>query len=611
MTLKVTVLIVNYNGEASVGRAIESALSQRFPRDAYEILAVDDGSTDRSVQILESYQLRIRTLRLVHGGLPAACNEGIRNARGTYLVRLDADDELEPDLLAETVAVLDREPGVALVTTDRWVVHDATGKIERVWVDADNLYDYIAPGVMFRTPALLEVGLYNQLYWEEYDLFVRLLTRYAARHIAQPLYRYHRHPGSMTANIEDRWRGWEALIHTWGADGLRRFGRNAELEAVAASLHPEGPVEGRVLSAAHDAGGCNAILPVLKSLTAAGVPITILADGPAYRILTANGLAAHRVTLEEARAGLSRHVEAWQPDAVLVSTSHGPSLEDCVIAEARRRNIPSVGILDAWLLYDERFVKGTDRWAYLPDTLVVMDELAKQEMVQLGAPGERLLPLGQPQFDQLQARAASMTDEGKKRVRASLGLSPGERYLLFLSQDMERFYGGRAHALATLGYTEVIVLEHLCESLRRVSQRRGGVIRLVVKLHPREDPDKYAAFNLPVIQEADPYELMMSADLVVGMDTVLLVEAGWLGCPTLSFQPGRKSPDSLVTNRLGIGRFCYDPSSLDGMLDTLLYHADQRDAAVRTMRGFQISPGATGRVTNLVLSLLRVKEQVQ
>ena len=336
--------------------------------------------------------------------------------------------------------------------------------------------------------------------------------------------------------------------------------------------------------------------------------LAIWADGPAHAILAAEGLAPVRLARQEARARIGSVFDAWLPDVVVVGNSCGPSLEDVFVEAARRRGIPSVGVLNTWLLYDQKFADGADLWAYMPDQLVVMDELSKEEMVKLGAPAERLLPLGQPQFDELHHRRASFTEADKRAVRATLGAAPAERLVLFLSQDMENFYGGAEAVLAELGFSEYMVFDLLKESLRRLAHRRRDVVRLAVKLHPRETASKYASSGIPVVKEADAYRLMMSADLVVGMDTILLIEAGVLGCPTLSVQPHRKGVDSLVTNRLGLGRFCYDPNALDAHLDALLYDPSHREAAIRDMQRFTPRTGATQRVTELTQRHLLVQE---
>lgn len=360
----------------------------------------------------------------------------------------------------------------------------------------------------------------------------------------------------------------------------------------------------RILVAAHDAGGSNAVAPVLKELATRRMPLSIFADGPAYELLSTQALDVQRLELEEAGARVGLLFDSCRPRLLLVGNSCGPSLEDRFVVEARKRKVPSVGILDSWLLYDRKFSDGTDPWAFLPDTLIVMDAIAKNDMVGLGAPQERLLPLGQPQFDQLQIRAKAFGEAAKQTVRASLGVPGQETLVLFLSQDMERFYGGREAALDSLGYTEYMVLDLLKERLSRLAARHGRIFHLVIKLHPRDDVLKYRGYGLSVVRNADPYSLMLSSDLVVGMDSILLIEGGLMGCPTLSLQPSRKGPDTLVTNRLGFGQYCYETDEVERKIEALLFDQIAREAAVRAMQRFSIKLGATERITKWILSAL-------
>lgn len=241
-TPNVTVLVANYNGRPLLGRAIASALAQTIEREAFEILVADDGSTDESLASLKAHGAAIRVLALPHRGLPATCNAGIHAARGRFLIRLDADDELEPTALEDLAAALDAHPDAVFVTADRTDIELATGRADVVRVDAGNMYDLIAPGVMFRTSAVAAVGMYDSLYWEEYDLFLRLLLTGRSCHLPKPLYRYYRHGRSMTANAESRRSGWDELIAKWGIERLRLFGRSTELEDVIASQWKKAPL---------------------------------------------------------------------------------------------------------------------------------------------------------------------------------------------------------------------------------------------------------------------------------------------------------------------------------------------------------------------------------
>ena len=91
----VSILIPVYNAEGFVAEAIQSALDQTWP--AKEIIAVDDGSTDRSLEILKSFGLRIRVIEQENRGASAARNRALSEAQGEFIQYLDADDFLAAD----------------------------------------------------------------------------------------------------------------------------------------------------------------------------------------------------------------------------------------------------------------------------------------------------------------------------------------------------------------------------------------------------------------------------------------------------------------------------------------------------------------------------------
>jgi len=227
---KVTVLIASCNYGCYVGRAIQSTLNQTFSRHDYEILVVDDGSTDDTGDRLRQFEGQIRLYQQQNLGLARACNAGIKLSQGRYLIRLDADDELEPEALFEMTSVLDRNCDVELVCADRWEI-GSDGHESLVEVDLGNIFSLIAPGVMFRTRCLHDVGMYRPLFWEEHDLMIRLYERYKPACIKKPLYRYYQHSGSMTQDPERRRQGWMELVEIWGVDELRKWGYSEDLEA--------------------------------------------------------------------------------------------------------------------------------------------------------------------------------------------------------------------------------------------------------------------------------------------------------------------------------------------------------------------------------------------
>jgi len=104
--LSVSVVIPVYNAERYIGKAIESALRQTHP--PLEVIVIDDGSTDSTADVANSFGDRIRCVRQANAGPARARNRGVRESRGEFVAFLDADDEWLPEHLEEAARVLDR-----------------------------------------------------------------------------------------------------------------------------------------------------------------------------------------------------------------------------------------------------------------------------------------------------------------------------------------------------------------------------------------------------------------------------------------------------------------------------------------------------------------------
>ncbi len=119
-----SILLPTYNSERYVANAIESALEQSRAADC-EIIIIDDGSTDRTLEIVQKYAGKmVRVYAQSHAGTAAARNAGLRHARGDVIVLLDHDDELHPRFVEEAEAVLESDPRVAIVFTDAYVYEE-------------------------------------------------------------------------------------------------------------------------------------------------------------------------------------------------------------------------------------------------------------------------------------------------------------------------------------------------------------------------------------------------------------------------------------------------------------------------------------------------------
>lgn len=200
----VSVIMPAYNVERYVGRAIRSILSQRPLRAGdFELVVVNDGSTDRTGYALDLFREDIRIIQNeTQRGLPHCLNLAIRAARGKFIVRIDADDYVTDDYLYLLSRFLTDNNYMDAVACDYLLVDDD----ENVLARRNCLEEPIGCGIMFRTDHLIDIGLYDDdfLMHEDRDLRIRFLKRYTIHRVELPLYRYRRHAGNMT-NDQDGW----------------------------------------------------------------------------------------------------------------------------------------------------------------------------------------------------------------------------------------------------------------------------------------------------------------------------------------------------------------------------------------------------------------------
>jgi len=122
----ISIIIPTFNRSHVLGKAIESIMAQTF--QDWELLIVDDGSTDDTRSLVADYQTRCPAIRYLwqeNRKQAVARNHGIRVARGRYLAFLDSDDEWMPEKLSRQSALLDRDPRVGMVYGNQWILKDA------------------------------------------------------------------------------------------------------------------------------------------------------------------------------------------------------------------------------------------------------------------------------------------------------------------------------------------------------------------------------------------------------------------------------------------------------------------------------------------------------
>ncbi len=209
---KVSILMPAYNAEKYISAAIESILSQSLTD--LELLIIDDGSRDKTVEIITSFtDSRIRLMKnKMNLGVAATRNAGIAAAKGEYIALLDADDVALPGRLEKQVAFLDANPDYGLVgtwaeiweenrRTDRGLRHPTENEALRFNLLFDSYF--VNSSAMFRREVFSSIGCYSiepSRGWEDFELWSRIMRdgRYKLANIPEVLLVYREVPTSLT-----------------------------------------------------------------------------------------------------------------------------------------------------------------------------------------------------------------------------------------------------------------------------------------------------------------------------------------------------------------------------------------------------------------------------
>lgn len=206
-----------YNAERFVREAIESILAQTYAD--FELIIINDGSTDRSEEIIRSFSdSRIHLISQSNAGVIGALNAGLKVARGIYIARMDADDISESTRLEKQVNFLKGNPDIALCGTWATTIDEKgveIGKYEYPPINHTSIRQimvrrnpFIHPSIMFTKKAIESVGIYDPRYKhaEDYELWTRMAARSKTANIPERLLRYRILEGSITR------RNWGAMI---------------------------------------------------------------------------------------------------------------------------------------------------------------------------------------------------------------------------------------------------------------------------------------------------------------------------------------------------------------------------------------------------------------
>ena len=234
MSPVISVLMPAYNSQRYVGAAVESVLAQTFTD--FELILVDDGSSDGTLDILKKFAARDPRVRLIsrpNTGIVAALNDAIAAARGEFFARMDSDDICEPTRLQIQLDYMREHPDCVLLGTNVMLMDGdgaRIGPMPDVCSGHDRIdhallrrgWPIVHPAVMMRADAVRKVGGYiGKCPNEDHDIFLRLAEIGQVENLPQVLLHYRKHASSISALHEQRNK---ANVNAIIVDACRRRG---------------------------------------------------------------------------------------------------------------------------------------------------------------------------------------------------------------------------------------------------------------------------------------------------------------------------------------------------------------------------------------------------
>lgn len=211
MNPKVSVIITAFNEGSRIKSSIESVLNQTF--QDYELIVVDDGSTDSTSAIIRTYNdSRILFLRQAkNSGVGYAKNCALRYVSAPYIAICDADDFNEQTRFLMQYDYLSKHPEIAVLGTYIKMIINEGEYIRKFPIKHDDIkrrcligMPFAHSSLMIRTEAINSVGGYYQAdsrYFYDYELVIRLLSKYRGANIPEPLVKYIRHKSSVMSSM--------------------------------------------------------------------------------------------------------------------------------------------------------------------------------------------------------------------------------------------------------------------------------------------------------------------------------------------------------------------------------------------------------------------------
>lgn len=365
----------------------------------------------------------------------------------------------------------------------------------------------------------------------------------------------------------------------------------------------------KILAFAREVGGASAIAPVCQAMLQENWELLFLAKDKGLDFLKNQNLDCidfPSFDVDHLNTLIDRKFQS-SPNLIFTSATSLPTLdmtERYLWKWGRENEILTVGVLDQWQNYGLRFSGpgSNERLAYLPDYIFVMDELAKDEMIKEGIPEELIVITGQPAFDKIIEEHKILSSQINK-IKNKLQIPDNFTVITFVAESLKKDFGDR------LGYDEQSTLGFLGDVLDEICERNKDLqIYFIIKLHPENKYEEFewalsrwSSLKKQIIEkELSSCEVIEISDLVVGMTSIMLVEAILVSKITVSLQINSLVDSQLVATKTGAVPFIKDKKIGRQILNSLLLDEKSRKSYLQKELNWKIKTNGTQRCLEML-----------
>lgn len=326
---------------------------------------------------------------------------------------------------------------------------------------------------------------------------------------------------------------------------------------------------------ARDPGGANALIPVIINTRS---KYRIIVYGKDYAIdrfrsfdIECNDILKDCGVIEE--DCVYRFLKEVSPDMVFTGTSADDFTEKYLWIAAKKQGIISVALIDSWINYGIRFseysLKDISLYAkskefkYLPDYIFTIDDYSKGEMMKEGLPESIIYVTGQPYLQYIRNRILQVDETDVRKYRKSIECSEKTKLIVYASDDISKTYNDSLENMFW-GYNEKTIFSYVYKALNDFCLKGEDFI-LLIRPHPKEDIDywndvvkKIPQMKVIIDKSTKGDTIIKSADLIIGMQSMFLLEAVLAHKEIISLQIGCKREEPFILSKLGIVQSVFD-----------------------------------------------------